>query len=60
VLLEFGKERAAQKVKFKGELFPAETPEGVSGKAVLEFFQTDKATGSRKGIIGIRLRSRKK
>jgi hypothetical protein len=60
VLLDFSNDRAAQKAKFKGESFPAEIPEGVSGKTFLEFFQTDKATGRRKGIVGIRLRSKKK
>lgn len=56
VLLDFDNERSAQKAKYFGDIFPAELPEGVSGKTFLEFFQTDKVTGERKGIIGIRLR----
>jgi hypothetical protein len=59
VLLDFANERAAQKAKFHGEMFPAEIPEGISGKTFLEFFQTDKTTGRRKGIIAIRLRRTK-
>lgn len=56
VLFEFDNERAAQKAKYFGDIFPAELPEGISGKTFLEFFQTDKVTGERKGIIVIRLR----
>jgi hypothetical protein len=55
VLLDFSNGRAAQKAKFGGELFPAELPEGASGKLFLEFFQVDKKTGKPKGIVGIRL-----
>jgi len=57
VLLDFSKGRAAQKAKFLGELFPAETPEGVTGRTFLEFFQIDKRTGNPKGIIAIDLRN---
>jgi hypothetical protein len=39
------------KAKYSGDLFPAEVPEGVSGKAFLDFFQTDKRTGEPKGIV---------
>ena len=59
-LLDFENERAGQKAKFRGEMFPAELPEGISGRTFLEFFQTDKATGLRKGIIGMRLRRGKR
>ncbi len=59
VLFEFDNERAAQKAKYFGDIFPAELPEGISGKTFLEFFQTDKVTGERKGIIGIRLRRKR-
>lgn len=55
VLLDFSNDRAAQKAKFGGELFPAELPEGASGKLFLEFFQVDKKTGKPKGIVGLRL-----
>jgi len=43
------------KAKYRGDLFPAEVPEGTSGKVFLEFFQTDKRTGESKGIVSIRL-----
>ena len=56
VLLDFSNERAAQKAKFGGELFPAELMEGGSGKLFLDFFQIDKKTGKPKGIVGLRLR----
>jgi hypothetical protein len=48
--------RRKQKLKYLGELVPATAVEGRSGMTYLEFFQTDKATGDRKGIIAIDLR----
>ncbi len=56
VLLTFDNGRAAQKARFGGELFPAQLPEGVSGKTFLDFFQTDRATGQPKGIAALDLR----
>ena len=41
VFLDFSNSRARQKQRFLGELFPAELPEGASGRTFLEFFQTD-------------------
>jgi len=38
------------KDQYKGDLFPAETPEGASGKRFLDFFQIDKKN-LRKGWI---------
>lgn len=56
VLLDFSpRGRRAMKAKYRGDLFPAEVPEGTSGKVFLEFFQTDKRTGESKGIVSIRL-----
>jgi hypothetical protein len=55
VFLDFSNRRAAQKSKYLGEFFPAQMPEGASGKAFLEFFQTDKETGRSKGIVGLNL-----
>jgi hypothetical protein len=55
VLLDFDDGRAAQKAKYGGEMFPAELPEGLSGRRFLEFFQTDRETGAAKGIVSIRL-----
>jgi len=45
--------RNIMKEKYKGDLFPAEIPEGTSGKLFLDFFQTDKITGEPKGIIAL-------
>jgi hypothetical protein len=55
VLLTFDSGRAAQKAKYHGELFPAQTVEGPSGNTFLEFFQVDRDSGERKGIIEISL-----
>lgn len=43
------------KLAFGGEFYPASTIEGGSGITFLDFFQTDKVTGNRKGIIRILL-----
>lgn len=52
VLLDFSPAgRLAMKAKYRGDLFPAEVPEGASGKAFLDFFQTDKRNGEPKGIV---------
>jgi hypothetical protein len=48
--------RAAQKRGFLGEFFPAQLPEGATGRAFLEFFQVNKLTGETKGILAIRMR----
>lgn len=54
--LNFDNKREAQKIKYGGEFFPAQLPEGLTGKTFLEFFQTDKETGGQKGIVAIALR----
>jgi hypothetical protein len=56
VFFDFSNSRAAQKEQFGGELFPAQLPEGVSGVTFLDFFQIDRDTGTRKGIVAIRLK----
>jgi hypothetical protein len=56
VFLDFSDSRARQKQRFFGEFFPAELPEGATGKTFVEFFQTDKETGNAKGILAIDLR----
>jgi hypothetical protein len=53
VLLDFTNLRAAQKQKYLGEMFLATTME-ISGSTFLDFFQIEKATGQKKGIIGLR------
>jgi hypothetical protein len=55
ILLDFSAGRAAQKAKFLGEFFTAETRVLGAGRTFLEFFQQDKETGDPKGIIGIDL-----
>jgi hypothetical protein len=56
IFLDFSNARARQKQRFGGELFPADLPEGASGRTFLEFFQIDRETGAAKGIIAIDLR----
>jgi len=50
VLQDIRRPRVAQKTKYFGELFPAHFPAG-GGKVFLDFFQTDRDTGKRKGIV---------
>ena len=56
-LLDWSNRRAAQKTKFGGELFIAESAADPWGTPYLEFFQHDRDTGEPKGIIAIDLRS---
>jgi hypothetical protein len=55
VLLDFSNRRSAQKAKYGGELFIANTPATPAGTAFLDFFQTDKTPGDPKGIVAIDL-----
>ena len=55
VFFDFADGRAAQKARFGCEFFPAQVPEGVTGRTFLEFFQIDKQTGEPKGIIELKL-----
>jgi len=57
VFLDFSHSRARQKTRFLCEFFPADLPEGLTGKTFLEFFQVDKTTGLPKGIVTFNLRS---
>lgn len=56
VLRQFANKRAAQKAKYLGEFFPADTTERGAGKMFLEFFQTDRESGGAKGIVALDLR----
>jgi hypothetical protein len=58
VFLDFSKGRTLKR-KYFGEFFPAQMPEGASGRAFLEFFQTAKETGRSKGIVGLNLQEAK-
>ncbi|MGH2544764.1 MAG: DUF6932 family protein [Ardenticatenaceae bacterium] len=55
VLLRFDQGCAAQKAKYRGELFPAQLTEGGAGKTFLEFFQIDRESGNPKGMIALAL-----
>lgn len=55
ILLQF-KSRAAMKTKYLGDLFPAHFSELSTGRTFLDFFQTDKSTGKRKGLIKLNLK----
>ncbi len=55
VLLDLGPGRVAQKAKFGGELFPASISADPEEHTFLEFFQIDKETGRKKGIIALDL-----
>ena len=55
VLLTFENGRAAQKAKYQGELFPESVIANAEGFSFLEFFQMDKETGRRKGIVALDL-----
>jgi hypothetical protein len=55
VLLDFRDRRTAQNAKFGGELFPAQLAAEPAGTTFLEFFQLDRLTEQRKGIIAIDL-----
>ncbi|KPM75048.1 DUF6932 family protein [Pseudoalteromonas sp. UCD-33C] len=59
LLLESIKDRKLIEAKYRGDVFPAEIPEGVSGKTFLNFFQEDKNTGDKKGIVGIDIGGKK-
>jgi hypothetical protein len=56
VFFIFDNQRKAQKNKYLGEYFPANTIEGITGKTFLNFFQIEKNTGLQKGILNIKLR----
>ena len=55
ILLTFDPGRATQKAKYLGGFFPVSAIADADGFSFLEFFQTDKETGRRKGIIAIDL-----
>ncbi|NVM29289.1 MAG: hypothetical protein HWN65_10660 [Candidatus Helarchaeota archaeon] len=55
ILLDFRDRRALQKTKYLGELFPNIQMNAPDGITWLEFFQIDRESGNRKGIIGINL-----
>lgn len=60
LFLDFADGRIAQKRRFQGEFFPAQLPEGATGRRFVEFFQVNKVTGEPKGIVAVRLRGGKR
>lgn len=54
-LLTFANRRAAQKERFRGELFPADWAADPHGTRFLDFFQRDKLGGEPKGIVALDL-----
>jgi uncharacterized protein DUF6932 len=54
-LLDFSDRRTAQKARYGGELFPAETAAEPAGITFLDYFQRDRDTGQPKGIIAVDL-----
>ena len=55
VFLDFSQSRAAQKSLFKGEFFPSSMMCVDVGQSFINFFQLDRFTGKRKGIVCISL-----
>ena len=54
--LIFDNKREVQKLKYEGEFFPFSLDAG-NGQSFFEFFQTDRHSGERKGILAIDLTS---
>ena len=54
-LRDFSDERAAQKARYGGELFPAQWPAHADGATFLDYFQYDNVAKQPKGIITIDL-----
>jgi hypothetical protein len=55
VFLEFDDSRKSQKNKFEGEFFPHSCRADSSGIRFIDFFQNEKYSGRKKGIIKINL-----
>jgi hypothetical protein len=54
-LLDFSNQRATQKARYGGELFPATWPAQADGTTYRDFFQRDRVTKQPKGIVAIDL-----
>lgn len=55
VFLDFKNNRAAQKAAFKGDFFPSSMMNLDVSQTFVEFFQLDRFTGKKKGIISVSL-----
>lgn len=56
IFFDFNNSRASQKMKYYGEFFPSSMIERKSNSAFLNFFQIDKETGVKKGVVKMDLR----
>ena len=52
VFWDFSRGRAAQKRRFLGEFFPAQLPEGATGKAFVDFFPSEQSNRRPEGNSG--------
>lgn len=57
VFLDFSNGRQNQKSRFDGEFFPSAAQADPAGRAFVDFFQVEKHSGTRKGIVVIDLGS---
>ena len=55
VFLDFSNQRATQKARFKGEFFPSSMTCNDVGQSFVEFFQMDRYSGHKKGIVIVEL-----
>ncbi len=53
VFFDFRNRRAAQKAMFNGEFFPSTSISNDVGQTFVEFFQLDRFTGGKKGIVSV-------
>ena len=57
VFLDFSSKRASQKARFRGEFFPSSMICADVGQSFVDFFQVDRHSGHKKGILVIELPS---
>ena len=57
VFRDFSDDRAAQRAKYGGEFFPSSARADWVGNTFLEFFQLERHSGGRKGIVVVELAS---
>ena len=57
VFRDFSDNRSAQKERYRGEFFPSSAPADRAGATFLEYFQRDRYSEGRKGIVLISLAS---
>ena len=53
IFFDFTNQRATQKAMFKGEFFPSTSISNAMGQTFVEFFQLDRFTGGKKGIVSV-------